>query len=715
MRFGLIHQLMLHSLAVIGLLALTATGELDRRTAIALFVGLALALTVPSTIREQRIVQLSGSLISLGALLVQLARLTTSASVVTLVVEFAALLQVIRLATRRGAAHDQQIVILALLHLIAATILGAGLAYAACFVGFMFLAPVTLLLSHLRREVEGNYRQGARDRAGLPVDVPRILRSRRVVSPAYLGLVVCLSLPMFLFTGALFVAFPRVGLSLLLLQPSRKARLVGFSDRVDLGVVGKLHGDPSVALRITYSELPPQPPEHLAVYLRGATLDYYDGQAWSKTQAVARAADHEGGLYPIAHWPNLALDRSMTVELNPIEPPIVFVPADASAVQVLPQSRGEASEPVNLYRTSEDEFRYASDFGLGLRYRVFFDTKPVRRTNALPSRERLKYLALPPRISQRVAQLARSWVGNETDPFLQSALIEQRLRREFRYDLESPSSATQDPLEDFLFSSHRGHCEYYATAMAVLLRTLGIPTRNITGFGAATFNRFGRFYVVRQSDAHSWVEAWVDDFGWRRFNPTPPQATTTSAELGGISRLVRDLVEAAAQRWSRHVEAYDMQQQLRLVGQIRAHAEHWGISGWLRRWVTLRASVAVAMAIVIAARLVRYIRRRKSRRQAAERPDQLLSPPSKLAVQLYQTLEQVMSEQGIPRPEGMPPWGYARSLVHVGHPLADQIVDLTKFYLEARFGNRLLRSADVENFRRQVALLGQARSRRRAA
>ena len=89
-----------------------------------------------------------------------------------LAVEFAAALQIIRLATRRGAAHDQQVIVLALLHLIAGTVIGGGLGYGLCFLGFLVVAPGALVLSHLRREVEGNYRQGARDRTGLPVDVP---------------------------------------------------------------------------------------------------------------------------------------------------------------------------------------------------------------------------------------------------------------------------------------------------------------------------------------------------------------------------------------------------------------------------------------------------------------------------------------------------------------------------------------------------------------
>src|SRR5664280_413428 len=715
MRFGIVHRLTLDSLATVGLLALMATGELDRRTLLALLAGLILALSLPATFRNHRVVQLIGSLLLVAALLLQLVRSTSSASIVTLLVEFAALVQIVRLATRRGAVHDQQIVVLALLHLIAATVLGAGLAYAACFVGFMFLAPVTLLLSHLRREVEGNYRQGARDRAGLPVDVPRILRSRRVVSAAYLSLVVCLSLPMFVFTGIMFVAFPRVGLSLLLLHPPRKARLVGFSDHVDLGVVGKLHTDPSVALRLTYSELPSQPPEHLAVYLRGTALDYYDGKAWSKTQSALKGAEHEGAYYPLLRWPNPASDRSMTVELSPIDPPIVFLPADASAIQLIPQMRGESQDAVALYRSSEDEFRYATDLALGLRYRVFFDALWTRTDRALPPIERMRYLSLPPGSSNRVERLARSWVGAETDPLIQAQLVEQHLRREYRYDLETPSGATSNPMEDFLFSSRRGHCEYYATAMAIMLRTLGVPTRDVTGFGAATYNRFGRFYVVRQSDAHSWVEVWVDGIGWQRFDPTPPQVTLASGDLSGVGRTVRDLIEAAAQRWSRHVEAYDMQQQLSLVSHLRYQTQRLGIQARFGRYITFRSIAVTAFLTFLAFRLLRRLRKRFGQLDRSEAPHAPLSPPAKLAIQLYRGLEQVLLEYGIPRPEGTPPWSYAMALSGLGHPIAEAVVELTQLYLEARFGNRQLSPLDVAEYQRRLNSLSQSRPRSRAA
>ncbi|HEX2673639.1 MAG TPA: transglutaminaseTgpA domain-containing protein, partial [Polyangiaceae bacterium] len=226
---------MTDSLAALGLLALITSGELNHWLAIAILVGLALAVLIPESFQDRPLARRIGVVLPLALFGVQAVRLFTGASLLETAVEFAAGLQVIRLATRRGAAHDQQVIVLALLHLIAATVLGSGLAYGLCFLGFLVIAPGALVLSHLRREVEGNYRQGARDRTGLPVDVPRILRSRRVIGRSFLIFTCLLSVPIFLFTLALFVAFPRVGLSLLLLSHPKAERMVGFTERVDLG------------------------------------------------------------------------------------------------------------------------------------------------------------------------------------------------------------------------------------------------------------------------------------------------------------------------------------------------------------------------------------------------------------------------------------------------------------------------------------------------
>src|SRR5690606_646211 len=121
------------------------------------------------------------------------------------------------------------------------------------------------------------------------------------------------------------------------------------------------------------------------------------------------------------------------------------------------------------------------------------------------------------------------------------------------YDLESPSGAAKNPLDHFLFESKRGHCEFYSTAMAVMPRTLGVPTRNVTGFIGGTYNRFAETYSVRQGDAHSWVEVHIDGLGWTRFDPTPPSSSAPRSEINGVLATMRDIVEAMAQRWNRHV------------------------------------------------------------------------------------------------------------------------------------------------------------------
>src|SRR5690606_23943302 len=114
--------------------------------------------------------------------------------------------------------------------------------------------------------------------------------------------------------------------------------------------------------------------------------------------------------------------------------------------------------------------------------------------------------------------------------------------------LESPSGAASNPLEHFLFESRRGHCEFYSTGMAVMLRTLGVPSRNVTGFIGGTWNRFGRFYAVRQGDAHSWVEVFLPDVGWTRFDPTPASPAAPVAEIHGFAAFLRDVIEAAGER-----------------------------------------------------------------------------------------------------------------------------------------------------------------------
>jgi hypothetical protein len=650
-----------------------------------------------------------GSLLLLGT---QAFRLFMGHDVLQVAVEFAAGLQILRIATRRGAAHDQQIVLLALLHLIAGTVLGGGMAYGFCFLGFLVVAPGALVLSHLRREVEGNYRQGARDRSGLPVDVPRILRSRRVVSRKFLLVTCSLSIPIFLFTALLFVFFPRVGLSLLLVNQGRSERMIGFSDQVDLGKVGKLRSDSTIALRVFLPNLPEEPPPRIPLYLKGAAFDSYDGMTWrrDKTQLQAERVADRIWVHPRGASAGTEL---MSIDLEPIKPTVLFLPPGAQAVEVLSTPDRPPTGPSwTVTRGREGDFEYQRPDERGLRYLVL-----GAAPGSAPARERLddtaRYLALPPGITERVRQLAASWAGDAADPRSIAVRVEQRLRTDYAYDLESPSGAASNPLEHFLFESRRGHCEFYSTGMAVMLRTLGVPSRNVTGFIGGTWNRFGRFYAVRQGDAHSWVEVFLPDVGWTRFDPTPVAAAAPIAEIHGLSAFLRDVIEAAGERWDRHVVGYDLGQQMELFSEVRRSLRKGtGGGAWLRgsgRWLLGAVLVVGVFGAAV------YLWRRRSRRlRARSERGPLLTPRDMRIVKLFQQLEEAERSYGVTRSPGTPPLGHARALAGLGHPIADEVLALTEWYLAVRFGDSPIDDDGYASFQRRVSALKRSSGERAA-
>jgi transglutaminase-like putative cysteine protease len=705
-RFGFIHRLMTDALAALGVLALIVSGQFSRWVSGSILVGLVLALAVRDSWQQIPALKHFEKVSVLGVLGLQGVRIALGANLLDVLVEFAAALQIIRLATRKGAAHDQQVIVLALLHLVAGTVLGGGVGYGLCFLGVLVVAPGALVLSHLRREVEGNYRQGARDRTGLPVDVPRILRSRRVVGKSFLAITCLLSVPIFVFTGLLFVLFPRVGLSLLLLNRQHTGRMVGFSGRVDLGEVGVLRSDPTLAMRVELPGLGDSPPPRLTLHLRGTALDAYDGRAWSQTDATKRPAEADGGYIALERFPNPG-DPVMRVDLEPIDPPVVFVPPYATGLRFRARAQvGVDASPLAM-RGPEGEIRYGPLDDRGLKYDVFLSPKKLPTFTRMSPAERARYLAVPASLPKRVAELAAEWTHGSATTLDKARAIETHLVGEYRYDLASPSGRAASPLDDFLFESKRGHCEFYSTAMAILLREVGVPTRNVTGFIGGTYNRFGRFYAVRQGDAHSWVEVFVEDRGWLTFDPTPPADAAPKSDVAGFWASLRDLLEATSQRWERHVVGYDLQQQVSLLQTLSSRYRRSGTTS-PPAWPTRRMALAGVLALAAAAGGYYWVKRRAARAGTHEAAREGRTPSARLATALYEALEGAMAAHGVPRAPSTPPLRHAEALAAIEHPLAGEILALTRLYLAARFGGEPIDEAERRDFERRVRALRAA-------
>jgi transglutaminase-like putative cysteine protease len=721
MRFGLVHRVMTDALAALGVLAIVSTASLSLWTNVILLAGLAFAIAIPESKQGRPAMRHFATAAPLVLLAVEGGRLLAGRFPLDVAVEFAAFLQVIRLATRRGAAHDQQIIVLALLHFVAGTVLGGGLTYGLCFLGFLVVAPGTLVLSHLRREVEGNYRQGARDRTGLPVDVPRILRSRRVVGRGFLATTCLLSVPILLFTTILFIIFPRIGLSLLLLSHPRAGRMIGFSEHVDLGDVGVLRDDPTVALRFEVKDLPEPPPTRLTLRLRGTAFDTYDGRAWARSQQhdTMRALDRgfeASDTYALFRSPDPGRDRVVSFDLEPIDPPVVFLPPHAVALHLKLPTQLLLGDAVTLERGAEDELRYGGSDGRGLRYDVYLAGEREGLVELLSPAERPRYLALPPSLPKRIAELAHRWTDSLATPQEKAMAIEDHLHREYTYDLHSPSSGTPEPVDHFLFESRRGHCEFFSTAMALMLRSVGIPSRNVTGFVGGTWNRFGRYYAVREGDAHSWVEAYIDDAGrptWRTFDPTPPGGAQPLEPPGGVYYYLRDFVEALSQRWDTYVVGYDLRKQVHIFEELSHRYERIRSKAGVNRGpldvLTRGPVVAAGALLLLGAAYVLWKRRRSLAGTDAEGAKRTNASRLDAAAALYRALENALQLQGISRAPSVPPLRHAEELKSRSHPLADEVLSLTQVYLETRFGGAALTESTKRSFERRIRVIRAVR------
>ena len=698
MRFGLIHRLMTDALATLGVLSLVASGKLNPIATGLVLLGLVVALALPDRWKQGTFARFVGGTLPLVILGIQLLRLFLAVETIPIIVEFAAALQVIRLGTRRGAAHDHQVILLALLHLIAGTVLGGGLTYAVALIGFLILTPGALVLSHLRREVEGNYRQGARDRTGMPVDVPRILRSRRVIDSRFLLFTCLLSLPVFLLTALLFLAFPRVGFTWLVVSPIKPNRIVGFSDKVELGGVGVIRTDPTLVMRVVPGQLSAEPPLRKNLYLKGATFDKYDGHGWQRSARITHAQDVDMSLVPLDRYPR-ETDEVWKIELEPIQPPVVFLPAEAIALELTEETRRPARYRAFVHFGSYGEIEYTSPDQSGLAYRAYV---PKGGRFAEPRRAILTeaYLTVPDDLSPRIRALAEEWGRGLEDPVAIANRFQERLRTGYRYDLGSPSGGAADPLDHFLFESKAGHCEFYSTAMAVMLRTLEIPTRNVTGFVGGSYNRFGEFYAVRQGDAHSWVEVFLPGLGWQRFDPTPPSMVRHDAANQSVFSTLRELAEALGQTWDRHVVGFDLDQQVSLLQRLRdrfrkGRSGAEGLSkGWSapskKQWLLV---AGLGLGLIVA--VVVWRRRRRPR------PELELQQRGK-TLDLYRRLERALAAQGVVRPLTVPPLEHARALQAAGHPAGSEAVELTQMYLRGRFSGQPLSGNEQEEFLRRV-------------
>ena len=321
--------------------------------------------------------------------------------------------------------------------------------------------------------------------------------------------------------------------------------VTAFTEDVSLGFFGRIRKSSVRVMRVKPVG-PPPGPSPAPVYVRGSAFDVFDGTKWSRSKGLRRRSVERRGsslLFPSARGAPGQPDYEIT--LYPMSLDVLFTVGTPWLVS-------DAPEAASYDET--DTIRFFSQYRGGARYVVHPSPSNGLDLQRETSPESLaRYLRVPPDPAGRVEALAREAAAGAADPLTKAFAIRDFLRRRYRYTLYSDKPLT---LDDFLFRSRAGNCEYFASAGVLLLRHAGVPARLASGFLADDWNEYGKFFDVRQADAHAWVEAYFPGRGWITLDPTPARsALWTSAEE--LSRKLTHWFSAFETGWYRNVIGYD--------------------------------------------------------------------------------------------------------------------------------------------------------------
>jgi transglutaminase-like putative cysteine protease len=264
----------------------------------------------------------------------------------------------------------------------------------------------------------------------------------------------------------------------------------GFSDQIDLGGIDELLDSDTIVLRVRGPRVD---------YLRGAVLDFYASGRWLRSNATETETVVSYGSAPSS-------DDGVRIAAVSDRTDRFFLPLAARFV---------ATTPTFVRVDPAGSIKRNGDYGIES---VRFVIGP--RDKAVPSPPDASDLQIPRAARERMQQLAQEWAGDATTPAAKLDAFERHFRAEFRYARSFTLLGGPDPVLDFLFGRRSGHCEYFATAMVLLARAAGIPARFVAGYRVGEKTPFG-YYVVRERNAHAWVEVWMPGEGWTTRDPTP--------------------------------------------------------------------------------------------------------------------------------------------------------------------------------------------------
>jgi protein-glutamine gamma-glutamyltransferase len=496
------------------------------------------------------------------------------------------------------------------------------------------------------------------------------------------------------------------------LQP----RLIsGFSDDVELGEIGQIKKSSEVVMRVSVDG--GVDAAH-GVHWRGIGLTTFDGRRWfnGPRDPAMITPSSDGGWFPLDAGERVkrrpGRPIQYTVLLEPIASAALFFANQAESVRGSFNSDGGSSflsqKGTFLQEDSTGSVSnpYHNFSRMQYEARSLLPAPPVAALRAAGSDYspslRETYLQLP-KLDPRIPELARQITARADNPYDQARALESYLRSHYGYTLDLTGTPPPDPLAYFLFQKRAGHCEYFASAMTVMLRSLGIPARLVNGFLTGEYNDVGGDFIVRASDAHSWVEVYFPASGWLTFDPTPPAADIKPGRYAQFGRYW-DWFQL---QWSEWIINYDFVHQVTLAQNLQRTSRDWTerlrktfadarrlatdrLELWQTRALHTAAFLPATVAILAGLCIFVLLLQPKVRQRLVTLWHLRVSTSSAMTPHLatiqYNEMLRVLSRRGIRKAPGQTPLEFAASLPDGN--LAEPVHELTAMYHAARFGGQ---------------------------
>ena len=634
-------------------------------------------------------------------------------------IHFLVLLLVNKLSNLNHRRDVLQLYAISLITLLASAALTTQIWYAPFFLFYLVAGVWTLLLFHLVKEHD---EQSGHQLTGLDEELPL---SWGHITSKFFWTANTMAACAFGLTLLLFFSIPRIGGGFFQHNHEEGLRTTGFSELVDLGAIGPVKQDPSIVMRVELPEIIGDELRQTPLYLRGVAYNIYNGKSWSNTLSHRRVlTESPQGTFTVrtsGARPDTPI-RSLRQDilLEPLDTAVLFGASMPTSItgnffSVQTDLMGSLQLPF----PSHSRIHYTVT---SLPSRVKSIEKPAT-TFLYPEFIVQQYLQAPT-LDARIIDLARRVTQHATTVFEQVDLIRTHLLTQYRYNLDVPTLQSAHPLEDFLLTRKTGYCEHYATAMVMLLRTIGIPARMVTGFLATEWNQFGNYYTVRQRDAHAWVEVYFPQSGWVTMDPTPdalePTTQTWWESVGSV-------LDSARLTWDRHFLNYSASDQYAVVQGIRESGEAMrgsmseSLTTMLRHGSTmlgrfmkslLSVGISRTALVLLLAITVGFLVMRTLRHDGHEflRQD-VYSANQRVVITLYSRMVACLAQHGIVKVASATSGELLRDVHEKWSEAWPSAHALTQLYTRVRFGHAPLTTEEritAENLLQRLHALGKS-------